>query len=54
LQDEIREIIKRRTAFETALIRRVARKHDFTRYAQYELNLEELRKKRLGRKSAYN
>jgi len=29
----------------------VARKQDFTRYAEYELNLEELRKKRLARKS---
>jgi U3 small nucleolar RNA-associated protein 6 len=52
LQDEIREIVKRRTAFERALIRRVARKEDFLRYAAYELNLDALRKMRLKRRSA--
>ncbi|CED85230.1 HAT (Half-A-TPR) repeat-containing protein [Phaffia rhodozyma] len=48
-QDEIREIIKRRTAFERALVRRVGRKEDFLRYIEYELNLEELRKIRFNR-----
>lgn len=43
---EIDEITKRRTAFETALIRRVTRKEDFFRYAEYEINLERLRKLR--------
>ncbi|KZO91045.1 hypothetical protein CALVIDRAFT_368055 [Calocera viscosa TUFC12733] len=46
---EIKEIVKRRTAFETFLVRRVADKADFLRYAQYEISLEALRKKRLQR-----
>lgn len=41
---EIQEITKRRTAFETALVRRQARKDDFFKYAEYEINLEKLRK----------
>lgn len=43
--------MKKRTAFETALVRRVARKADFLRYAAYEMNLEALRKKRVARLS---
>ncbi|TXT13606.1 hypothetical protein VHUM_00973 [Vanrija humicola] len=43
---EIDQITKRRTAFETALIRRVTRKDDFFKYAEYEINLERLRKVR--------
>ncbi|KAK7035217.1 U3 snoRNP protein [Paramarasmius palmivorus] len=46
---ETKQIIKQRTAFENALIRRVAKKADFLRYAQYEMNLELLRRKRLER-----
>jgi U3 small nucleolar RNA-associated protein 6 len=45
--------MKRRTAFETALIRRVARKADFLRYASYEMGLEQLRRKRVERTSMY-
>lgn len=45
-QYEIDQITKRRTAFETALIRRVTRKDDFFKYAEYEINLERLRKVR--------
>ncbi|KAK4683394.1 U3 small nucleolar RNA-associated protein 6, partial [Tremellales sp. Uapishka_1] len=43
---EIDQITIRRTAFETALIRRVTRKDDFFKYAEYEINLERLRKVR--------
>ncbi|WVO14187.1 hypothetical protein L204_101819 [Cryptococcus depauperatus] len=43
---EINEITKRRNSFETALIRRVPRKEDFFKYAQYEINLERLRRVR--------
>ena len=35
--------------FETALVRRVAKKADFLRYASYEMSLEQLRKKRVER-----
>ncbi|OXG31745.1 U3 small nucleolar RNA-associated protein 6 [Cryptococcus neoformans Ze90-1] len=45
-KNEINEITKRRTAFEMALIRRVQRKEDFFKYAQYEINLERLRRMR--------
>ncbi|KAI0044537.1 hypothetical protein FA95DRAFT_1496860 [Auriscalpium vulgare] len=48
-QSEIKEIMKKRTAFETALVRRVAKKGDFLRYAAYEMGLETLRKKRVER-----
>ena len=44
--------MKRRTAFETALVRRIAKKNDYLRYAAYEMGLEALRKKRLERLSA--
>lgn len=43
--------MRKRTAFETALIRRVAKKGDYLRYISYELNLEALRKKRVLRLS---
>ncbi|KAK8869541.1 hypothetical protein IAR55_000107 [Kwoniella newhampshirensis] len=45
-KSEINQITKRRTALETALIRRVSRKEDFFKYAEYEINLERLRKVR--------
>lgn len=48
-QKEIKHIMKKRTAFETALVRRVAKKGDFLRYAAYEMSLDSLRKKRLER-----
>lgn len=47
----MKQILKKRTQFETALVRRVARKGDFLRYAAYEMGLEQLRRKRLQRLS---
>ncbi|KAL7424258.1 U3 snoRNP protein [Cryptotrichosporon argae] len=41
---EIDQITKRRTAYETSLIRGQTRKDDFFKYAEYEINLERLRK----------
>lgn len=43
---EIDQITKRRTQFETSLIRLKTRKDDFFKYAEYEINLERLRKVR--------
>ena len=43
--------MKKRTAFETALVRRIAKKNDYLRYITYEMGLEALRKKRLERLS---
>lgn len=39
--------MKKRREFEMALVRRVARKSDFLRYAAYEMDLERLRRKRV-------
>jgi U3 small nucleolar RNA-associated protein 6 len=52
-QKEVKEIIKKRTAFESALIRRIAKKGDFLRYADYEMGLEALRRKRVERLSGW-
>lgn len=41
--------MRKRTAFETALVRRIAKKSDFIRYATYEMELEQLRRKRVER-----
>lgn len=49
---ETKAIMKKRTQFETALVRRVAKKSDFLRYAAYEMGLEQLRRKRVERLSA--
>ncbi|KAG8763574.1 U3 snoRNP protein [Ceratobasidium sp. 423] len=46
---ETRAILKQRTAFESALVRRVGLKSDYIKYAQYEVTLEALRKKRAAR-----
>ncbi|KAG0343041.1 U3 snoRNP protein [Podila humilis] len=46
---EITSIIKKREKFEYALKRRIAKKADFLRYIEYEMNLEALRKKRRAR-----
>ncbi|KAJ7128908.1 U3 small nucleolar RNA-associated protein 6-domain-containing protein [Mycena crocata] len=46
---ESKQIMKKRTQFETALVRRVAKKGDFLRYAAYEMGLEHLRRKRVDR-----
>lgn len=48
-EQEIKVIMKKRTAFETALVRRIAKKSDFVRYAAYEMGLEQLRRKRRER-----
>jgi hypothetical protein len=48
---EIKQIIKKRTAFETALVRRIPNKNDYLRYAAYEMGLEALRRKRATRMS---
>ncbi|WWC60838.1 uncharacterized protein I303_103414 [Kwoniella dejecticola CBS 10117] len=45
-RSEINQITKKRTSFETSLIRRNIRKEDFFKYAEYEINLERLRKVR--------
>eukprot|EP00163_Fabomonas_tropica_P021663 TRINITY_DN3779_c0_g1_i2.p1 TRINITY_DN3779_c0_g1~~TRINITY_DN3779_c0_g1_i2.p1 ORF type:complete len:140 (-),score=23.01 TRINITY_DN3779_c0_g1_i2:45-464(-) len=50
-KEEIRQIVKKRRDYEYRLKRRAAKKEDFLMYAQYEMNLEKLRrirKKRLG------
>ncbi|GAO46438.1 hypothetical protein G7K_0669-t1 [Saitoella complicata NRRL Y-17804] len=46
---ECKAIMKKRTEFEQALARRIAKKTDFLRYVEYEMNLEALRKKRVKR-----
>ncbi|KAG5646802.1 hypothetical protein DXG03_002179 [Asterophora parasitica] len=51
---ETKQIMKKRTAFETALVRRVAKKADFLRYASYEMGLEQLRRKRVERTSRHH
>eukprot|EP00741_Cyanophora_paradoxa_P002251 tig00000571_g2183.t1 len=47
--EEIKAIVKKRTNFEYLLRRRAPLKADFIRYAQYELQLEELRALRRAR-----
>ncbi|KAF9559876.1 hypothetical protein CPC08DRAFT_501356 [Agrocybe pediades] len=42
-------IMKKRTMFERSLVRRVAKKEDYLRYAAYEMGLEQLRRKRVAR-----
>ncbi|KAG5519911.1 hypothetical protein PMAC_000188 [Pneumocystis sp. 'macacae'] len=46
---EINSILKKRSEFEHALARRIVKKSDFLKYAEYEMNLEALRKKRVKR-----
>ncbi|KAI0267025.1 U3 small nucleolar RNA-associated protein 6 [Gloeopeniophorella convolvens] len=46
---EIKQILARRTAFETALVRRIPRTTDFLRYAAYEMSLDALHRKRAAR-----
>ncbi|CAK5265704.1 unnamed protein product [Mycena citricolor] len=48
-KEETRSILKKRTQFESALVRRVAKKSDFLRYLEYEMGLEALRRRRLQR-----
>ncbi|OLL24297.1 U3 small nucleolar RNA-associated protein 6 [Neolecta irregularis DAH-3] len=47
--DEVKSIMRKRTYFERALARRHAKKEDFLRYAEYEMNLEKLRRRRANR-----
>ena len=49
IQDEVRSIVRKRTQFEYAVRRRAPVLVDFLRYAQYEMNLDALRKKRRNR-----
>ncbi|KAG9099531.1 U3 snoRNP protein [Ceratobasidium sp. 370] len=51
-KSETHAILKQRTTFESALIRRVALKSDYIKYVQYEITLEALRKKRMERMNA--
>ncbi|KAI8927795.1 U3 small nucleolar RNA-associated protein 6-domain-containing protein [Entophlyctis helioformis] len=46
---EIKAIVKKRTAFEYSIHRRIAKKADFVKYIEYETNLEKLRRKRKDR-----
>lgn len=46
---EVKQIMKKRTVFETALVRRISKKNDYLRYITYEMGLESLRKKRAER-----
>ncbi|KDR75346.1 hypothetical protein GALMADRAFT_140862 [Galerina marginata CBS 339.88] len=48
-EKETKQIMKKRTAFESSLVRRVAKKADYLRYAAYEMGLEQLRRKRVAR-----
>ncbi|PCH43573.1 hypothetical protein WOLCODRAFT_50737, partial [Wolfiporia cocos MD-104 SS10] len=48
-EHEVKQIMQKRTAFETALVRRIPKKSDYLRYAAYEMELEALRRKRLVR-----
>ena len=52
-QDEVKAIIKKRTEYEHTLLRRTAKKSDFLRYIEYEMNLESLRQKRQRRSSTF-
>jgi U3 small nucleolar RNA-associated protein 6 len=47
----VKQILKKRTAFETALVRRIAFKSDYLQYLAYEIQLESLRQKRVKRLS---
>ncbi|KAJ3809081.1 U3 small nucleolar RNA-associated protein 6-domain-containing protein [Lentinula lateritia] len=46
---ETKQIMKQRSIHEATLVRRVAKKSDFLRYASYEMGLEHLRRKRVER-----
>lgn len=52
-QLEINEIVKRRTAFETSLIRKGSNERDWLQYIEYEKRLEQLRKIRASKLSAF-
>lgn len=46
---ETKQILKKRTVYETALVGKATKKSDFLRYAAYEMGLEQLRRKRVER-----
>jgi U3 small nucleolar RNA-associated protein 6 len=48
-QHEMQGIVKKRTALESALVRRAPRTADFLAYVAYEARLEALRRKRVAR-----
>ncbi|KZT70904.1 hypothetical protein DAEQUDRAFT_724645 [Daedalea quercina L-15889] len=48
-QKEVKQIMQKRTSFETTLVRRIPKKGDFLRYIAYEMGLETLRRKRAAR-----
>ena len=48
-QDEIRNLVKKRSDFEHKVLARGAQPVDFARYAAWEINLEQLRQKRCKR-----
>jgi tRNA A58 N-methylase Trm61 len=54
LQIEIAEIVKRRTAYETSLIRKGSNERDWLEYIDYEKKLEKLRKLRCSKMSKFN
>ena len=49
----LKKILKKQIAFELTL-RRIPKKVDFLRYAEYEMNLEVLCRKRVERLSVYH
>ncbi|KIJ49586.1 hypothetical protein M422DRAFT_160624 [Sphaerobolus stellatus SS14] len=51
-KSEVKMIMKKRTAFEASLVRRIPKKADFLRYAEYEMSLEALRRRRAQRTKA--
>ncbi|KAI9296889.1 hypothetical protein K502DRAFT_273142, partial [Neoconidiobolus thromboides FSU 785] len=48
-EKEIAQIVKKRTSLEYSVSRRIAKKADYIRYIEYEMNLEKLRVKRKSR-----
>ncbi|VDC03631.1 unnamed protein product [Peniophora sp. CBMAI 1063] len=48
-KEETKQILRQRTTYEIALVRRIPNKNDFLRYASYEMSLETLRRKRAAR-----
>ncbi|ODQ68114.1 hypothetical protein NADFUDRAFT_48769 [Nadsonia fulvescens var. elongata DSM 6958] len=48
-KDELTNIMRKRTDFEHRIAGRAARSRDFIKYAQFEINLESLRRKRVAR-----
>ena len=49
----MKQIMRKRTGFESALVRRVAKKADFLRYIVFESGLDALTRKRMQRLSEH-